>query len=278
MIEIVAAFALLLVLVVGSRSWSNRAGDRRSDRSRMSPGVGERILVAVSHPASGETLGEVAAALARADAGRVSALTVLDPTDTDDVRSLSRAAIDRCEAVAIEGGLRAGGRLRVDTSVATGILHETVEGDASLLVLGWPRLGADGGVVPTVADAIARVPCPLLLARLQGYQWHRIALRVPATSAPQGLEASLRLATGIAERLRDQHRIPLDRLPKEHARADPTQLVVVPVEPAEDAIERALRETAPLGDVLLALCHGPRAAHGRQLLSSAAELYAPPPS
>ncbi|MCC5948160.1 MAG: hypothetical protein JJT89_06860 [Nitriliruptoraceae bacterium] len=281
MIEIVVALGLLLLVGAGARSWATRGPGPRGGRTRTALGIGERVLVAVSHPASGESLGEVASALARPDAGHVAALTVIGPADADadDVRSLSREAIQRCEAVAVEGGLRAQGRLRVDTSTAAGILHETVERDASLLLLGWPRLGADDHPDPAVADAVAEVPCPLLLARLQGYQWRRIVLRVPGTSTDQGLRASLRLATDVAERLGAQHRLPVVCVPTtERASADPSQLIVSPVAPAAEAIELALRQTAPLGDVVLAVCHGPHAAERRALLSSAADLYSPDPS
>jgi len=167
----------------------------------------------------------------------------------------------------------------VDTSVAAGILHETVESDASLLILGWPRLGADGRLPLGIADAVAGVPCPLLLARLQGYQWRRIVLRVPSTPTPGGLRASVRLATDVADRLAHRHRLPVVCLPAtEPATADPAQLIVAPVDACQDAVDRALRDTPPLGDVLLALCHGPRAGERRELLSTAANLYALPPT
>lgn len=271
MAEIVAAFALLALLAVGARRWSTRGG---GGPCRLSVRIGERVLVAVSHPASAHSLAEVATTLARPDAGCVTALTVLDPSDVDDVRPLSREAIRRCEAVATEGGVDTDGRLRVDTSVAAGVLHQTVESDASLLLLGWPRLGVDDRPGPAVADAVAGVPCPLLLARLQGYRWRRIVLRVPAAPTTDGLRASLRLAIDVAERLADQHGVPVSCLPAtDGAAADPSQLVIAPVAPHGAALEQALRKTGPLGDVVLALCHGPDAADRRELLATAADLY-----
>lgn len=273
MAEILTTLVVLILVGVGWWSWTTRHG-----LGAGGPGggvaIGERVLVAVSHPASAESLGEVAAALARGDAGCVTALTVLDRDDVDDVRPLSREAIRRCQAVAVEAGVEADGRLRVDSSVAAGILHQTVESDASLLVLGWPRLGLDHRPAPAVADAVAGVPCPLLLARLQGYRWRRIVLRMPNVPDAVGLEASVRLATDVAERLSRQHGIPVARLrAADVSTADPTDLLVAPVDPLHGAVERALREANPLGDVLLALCHGPDAVARRELLSTAAGLY-----
>lgn len=276
MFEIVGALALALSLCLLVRRWPKGVRDHDAGRSRTPAALGGRVLVAVSNPASGQALGDLATAMARVDDGHVAALAVLGPGDGNDIRSLSRETTRRCGAVATEGGVSASSRLRVDTSVAAGVLHQAVESDASLVVLGWPRLGPGGRPAPAVADAIAGVPCPLLLTRLQGYQRRRIVLRVPVSPIAQGLQASLRLATDVAERLADQHHLPVVCVPvAERVPEDPSQLIVVPVAPTDEALDRALRETAPLGDVVLALCHGTRATERRELLTTAAGLYGP---
>jgi len=237
-------------------------------------GVGRQVLVAVAHPASAEGLGDLAASMARTDRGRVEALSVIDEGSATDVRSLAEETVTRCRASVVDAGVEAATHVRVDRSVGQGILHRTVEIDASLVVLGWPGPG-QAQISPDLLPAVLDSPAPLVLARLQGYRWQRVRLCVPSEVFDEGHRASVRLATDIWRRIGEANDVPIVRDPSA-GMATPevaSELRVVAVAPDRDEVLRAIGGVEPLGDLVVALCHGPCAREHRALLASAERLY-----
>lgn len=268
LVVLVVVLAATIVTVRRLRSGKPGSGDELETR------LGQRVLVAVAHPASAEELGALAGALARADRGRVEALTVLGGDASADVSALAKETVGRCCTAVFDAGVESTGRVRVDTSVGTGVLHRTVEFDASLVVLGWPAPGLDEAC-SGIAPAVSETPAPLLLARLQGYRWERVRLCAPWQAPSEGLGASLHLASEVSERIADAHDIPVVR-ESSLAHAAPevaAELRVLPVPPDADAVRRAIEDAEPLGDLVLVLCHGAGAREHRRLLASAERLY-----
>lgn len=210
----------------------------------------------------------------------MEALSVIDEGSAATVSALAEETVARCSAAVVDGGAEATRRVRVDASVGRGILHRTVELDASLVVLGWPELGEDG-ISPDIAPAITDSPAPLLLARLQGYRWDHIRLCAPASVTDEGMRASLRLATEVCDRIAEAGGLSVTRetpasegpLATSTAADLASELRVVPVAPDPEAVRRTIADAPPLGDLILALCHGPQAREHRPLLASAEQLY-----
>lgn len=271
-VAVVLATALSSVLAVRYRR------DRRAEDRPHEADIGRRVLVGVAHPASAEALGGLAATMSKVARGRVEAVCVLEE-GAADLAPMAEEAVARCGTAVVDGGVEASKRVRVDASIGRGVLHHAVEFDATLVVLGWPGAG-DTGVPSGVEPAIRDLPAPLLLARLQGYPWERIRLHVAGAPTEDGLNASMRLASQVAERLARAHDVPVTR-PVGSGDADPrpeavdavAALTVLPVAPRQDAVRAALREAPQLGDLILALCHGPAAREHRPLLLAAEQLY-----
>lgn len=248
--EIGVTLAVVLVAFLAVRAWR-----RRPDAGPT--GFGSRVLVAVARPSTAVRLSQLAAALAAADRGRVTPVAVLDPRSTTGDRERADETVRRCEATVIEEGLEARGRVRVDASVADGLLHGTLEYDASCLVMGWPSPRDQDRFGGPVDALVARSRVPVLLARLDGYRWRRIVLRVPREPTDAHLRASLRLATEVADRL--GRRLGLDvvctsvttRIPE-----TPSQLVMAPLAARAETSHTALAATSPGSDVVLVIAPG----------------------
>lgn len=233
-------------------------------------------LLGVAHPRSAEALCQLAAALQRSVRGRVLPMTVVE--DAADEGTLARAeeTVRWANVALVDEGLEPAAELRAAERVGDGLLHAALERDASLLVLGWPAVTA-GGDDP-VLDVLRRASCPVLVARLHGYRWARVVLRVPREPTTSGVRASLRLATETAEELAAIHDLPVTCVPADQPLpGDPAELVVTPVAPEEGALARELAASEPLADVVIAVCHGVQAVERRELTAASIRLYAASP-
>lgn len=242
-------------------------------RDGGSGGPSPRILVGVVNPRSAETLVQLAAALVRGTRGHVLPVRVIRPAAEPATVALAEETIGRADAALVDEGLDAGGFVRCDASAADGLLHAAMEREATTLLVGWPSAP---GLRPD--DEVLRLlrlcPCPVLVARLEGYRWRRIVLRVPREPTTSGVRASLRLATETAERLGEKLDLPITCITAdEHLPADAAQLVVAPVAPDEGAVAREFAANVPPGDVVVAACHGALADRQRELTSAATRLY-----
>jgi len=271
--EIAAVLAVLAVASVPLLVHRRRRAHGRS-LDATSAGFGRQVLVAVAHPSSAQGLGDLAATIARTDRGRVEALSVVDEGAAVECRTLAEQTVMRCRTAVIDGGVEATTHVRVDDSVGHGILHRSVEFDASLVVLGWPAPG-ETGTSPDIMQAVSGSPAPLVVARLQGYRWQRVRLCLPSQVTDAGGRASVRLAADICDQIGGAKDVPVVQgLPGESTSRDrASELRVIAVAPDHDAIRRAIEDAEPLGDLVLALCHGPKAQDHRPLLASASRLY-----
>lgn len=246
----------------------------RPPRPDPAQDLGRHVMIGVASPTTATVLSGLGAALARGIRGRVTPFTVV-PTGADEAqRAFAEEAVRRGATTVVEEGLAGDPHLRVDVAVADGLLHGVVQLDASLLVMGWPATDADGRFAAPVEQLVSAAPLPVLVARLDGHRWHRIVLRVPREPMTAGLRASLRAATQASDRLADARGLDVSCVADDApVVADPSQVVISPVAPEPAAIRRAAGRVPARGDVILAICHGPRATEHRPLLSAAVELY-----
>ncbi|MCC5948156.1 MAG: hypothetical protein JJT89_06840 [Nitriliruptoraceae bacterium] len=145
--------------------------------------------------------------------------------------------------------------------------------------LGWPAPGEDGRS-SRIMTAVSDSPAPLVIARLQGYRWQRVRLcgAPDADADPDpGWGASMRLAADLGARIGGAEDVPVVDGASDAGTTPEraSELRVIAVAPDHDAVRRALEDAEPLGDLVLALCHGPQARDHRPLLASATRLYDP---
>jgi hypothetical protein len=261
-VAVVTAVAIaLLVTVLVRRS-------RRVPRATPEPPhLGASVLVPVSRPRSAIHLVDLAEIIAMPDRGRLIALNVVTEDASDEERIAADLILQQAEVACADAGCETDQVLRVARSVAEGVLHAVVERDATLVLCGWPSVRRpDSRLGPPVDRIVAESPAPVVIARLDGHDWQRVAL----AERPGEATASQRLAAEVARRIVDDRGLELER--REDPLVDPTALVVRGVAPEAGALQRAVHAAGEAGDVLLALSHGPAAEDRRPLLPASAEL------
>lgn len=119
----------------------------------------ERILVPVANPETQEHLLALATILAAQGRGQVISLRVVSARNGQRSPAPLRPAP---EAAGTESGAMAQLLVRIDTSIAKGILHTAIEQHASLLIMGWRgKPTFSQSIFGTVLDEVvweARVP------------------------------------------------------------------------------------------------------------------------
>ncbi len=100
--------------------------------------LGRRVVLPVSDRAVSPDQLQVAAAVAKRDAGTVIPLTVLGyGTAPAEVRQRRTTLLDNVERLVLASGAEADSEVRLDSSRSAGILHAAVEHDATCVVIGW---------------------------------------------------------------------------------------------------------------------------------------------
>lgn len=246
------------------------------------------MLVPVTHPKSAVTLLELAVSLAD-PGGLVVPVTVLSPGAGEEEREAAYQLILSAEKTAVDAGVDARGMIDIDPSVANGVLNTALECEATLVVIGWQGRSSHQNIFGSLIDSIAgRSAVPLAVARLGAQAYRRILLPVNDDHLDRTAAGGLRLAVGLATRLRDTTGAPVrvlrsgegrQDLPAEltalsdrihvdprrldlavgaAARAD--DLVVVPVAPTVSGLRAATTHVAwaaPEASLLVALDVGP---------------------
>jgi Kef-type K+ transport system membrane component KefB len=165
--------------------------------------LGQTILVPIVRPESVAPLIWLAAALARVDSGTVIPLAVVGGGADDEEVALRRETAAGAERHALATGADSHGLLRIDTSVADGILHAAREELASLVLLGWKGFATArehlfGGVIDPV---LATSSVPIAVARLQPHTPRRVVLALETGDLEPAVLPSLHLATELVRRI-----------------------------------------------------------------------------
>ncbi|MFN3678799.1 cation:proton antiporter [Thermosynechococcus sp.] len=145
------------------------------------------VVVPVQNPQTQRSLVELAALLARHEAGRVVAMAIvrgqvhMDDPQLDAALNRSRKLVRRAVELAAPYGVEATAAIRIDDDVALGISRFSREQNASLIVLGWSetsslRARLFGNIIDQV---LWSSPCPVAITRLLDAPEHIGSILVP---------------------------------------------------------------------------------------------------
>ncbi|HEY9747477.1 MAG TPA: universal stress protein, partial [Allocoleopsis sp.] len=132
------------------------------------------VVVPVYNPQTEQHLIEMAALLARHEAGRIVPLAIataqmqMDAPPLSSAIQRSEALLANAKAISQEMGVEAEPLLRIDDGIAQGISRASREQDASLIVMGWGRrTGFRARLFGNVLDSVLwSSHCPVAITRL----------------------------------------------------------------------------------------------------------------
>ncbi|ASC72900.1 Na(+)-H(+) antiporter [Halomicronema hongdechloris C2206] len=135
---------------------------------------GFTVVVPVANPLTERYLIEMAALLARHEAGRIIPLTIaqahvhMDEPQLITALERGRGLLRKAEVISQEFGSRADPMIRVDDDVAEGISRTAREHNASLIVMGWsPVQGLRARLFGTLIDSVFwAAHCPVAVTQL----------------------------------------------------------------------------------------------------------------
>ncbi len=208
---------ILLTCLFGTAA-AKRAIERLPAPPHRPKPLGKRIIVPIAPSRSNVSVIEVAAALGKRDSGTVYPVSVLDLGSTNaSVAELRRRMVAVEEQAALSAGCEAQSIVRLDLTPAAGLVHVTVETDATLVVLPWDgrHSGSHDRFSSTADTLLDLAQTPIVIANageLSAYR--RLVLRLDRgdliashSSEPQGDAAAL--AWLVATRLALHLKIPL---------------------------------------------------------------------
>ncbi len=176
--RIVNAVLVVVLLSVLTASWVAARSAPRVAPPTPSPGrLGRMVLVPVSNPDAASDLIRLAGWVAKADGGDVVPFHVVTSPDPARVQQAG-ALVAAAERAGARFGSEVNAHVRVDRSIASGVLNSVVERDASLVMIGWK------GATTTQErlfgslfdDIIERAPCVVAGCRIPVSQPGRIVL------------------------------------------------------------------------------------------------------
>ncbi|MFE1745740.1 cation:proton antiporter [Coleofasciculus sp. H7-2] len=183
-----------------------------SDKTRLDEGNASAshpftVVVPVYNPQTEKYLMEMAALLARHEAGRIVPLAItttnaqMDAPQMEAAFQRSEMLLERATELAGELGVKAEPLLRLDDDIAHGISRASREQKASLIVMGWgKRTGFRARLFGNVIDSVLWAShCPVVVTRLldSPLNFHRILVPVENLTG-QGIQP-LRFAKILAE-------------------------------------------------------------------------------
>ena len=172
-----AVLIVILVTVIVASGVASSASSRVAAPPPSPHRMGRMVLAPIARPESVDEIVRLATWVARADAGQVQPLHVVtapDPTRVAAASSLLRSA----ESSASRLGADVEAVVRVDRSVAAGVVNAVLERDASLVLLGWRgEISTHDRLFGSLLDDIvARVPCVVAACWLPGGDVRRLVL------------------------------------------------------------------------------------------------------
>ena len=194
-----AVLIVILVTVTVSSLVASRSAHRVVPVERTTDQVGRVVLTPVARPETIIEILRLGAWIARADGGRVVPFHVVTSTEPEAV-----AAAEPLMLLVNETAARLGADVdtfvRVDRSVAAGVVHTVAEREATLVVLGWKGESTpkDRVVGSLLDDVVDRVRCTTAVCWLPGSTYSRIALVADGSPIEQSVTNALgrRLSKG----------------------------------------------------------------------------------
>lgn len=159
--RVVNAILIVILVTVVVSSWVAARSAGRVEPLQAPPSrLGRTVLVPIANPEAAPGIVRLAAWTARADGGQVVLFHVVPTPDSASVHA-ARSILAGVESIAAQLGIEADAFVRVDRSIASGVLNTAVERDASLVMLGWRgTVSTRGRFFGSLFDDIVdRAPC-----------------------------------------------------------------------------------------------------------------------
>lgn len=176
--RVVNAVLIVILVTVTVSSWvAARATRGIAVTSKADDRLGTVVLTPIARP---ETMGEIVRLglwLAQSDGGQVVPVHVVTSPDPAAV-ARSQTLTHQVEETATRMGAEVEAFVRVDRSVADGVLNTVVERDATMVLLGWKggSTAKDRVLGSLLDDVVERVPCAIGVCWLPGSTYTRIVV------------------------------------------------------------------------------------------------------
>ncbi|MBW4679521.1 MAG: cation:proton antiporter [Microcoleus vaginatus WJT46-NPBG5] len=165
------------------------------------------VVVPVYNPQTQQYLVEMAAILARHEAGRIVPLAIttahahMDAPQIETALQRCQTLLDRATELGGEMGVKAEPLLRIDYAIDQGISHASREQNANLIVMGWGKQrGFRSRLLGSVIDSVlSSSHCPVAVTRLLDSPLKIRRILVPVESLSDWAMQPLRFAQILAE-------------------------------------------------------------------------------
>lgn len=176
--RIVNAVLIVILITVTIASWAASRSAPKVPLPEPPPfQLGKMVLTPVARPDTSIEIVRIAVWVARADGGRVVPFHVVTSPDARQVEK-AEPLVRHVEEAAARMGADIDAFVRVDRSVAAGVVSTAVERDASLVLLGWKgaTTARDRVLGSRLDDVVDRVPCVTAVCWLPSSVYTRIVL------------------------------------------------------------------------------------------------------
>lgn len=176
--RVVNAVLIVILVTVMISSWTAaRQAPRVTTPAPQLSRIGRMVLTPVARPETTDGIIRVGTWIARADGGRIVPFHVVTSPDATRVREAA-PLLQQIEQAAARLGADIEPFVRVDRSVASGVVNTVIERDASLVLLGWKgEATARDRVLGSLLDDVAdRIPCTTAVCWLPSSVHTRIVM------------------------------------------------------------------------------------------------------
>ncbi len=176
--------------------------------------LGRRVVLPVSDRTSSGHQVRIAAAVAAEDSGTVVPLTVLGyATTPTELRERRDDLVGTVERMVLASGAEAESEVRLDASRSAGVLHSTVEQDATCIVIGWKGWSTrrESFFGESIDSLLASASVPVLVVREASVDEAARRVVVAFDDSDDRLDhrRATELAATVAVRLARSLRVPL---------------------------------------------------------------------
>ena len=234
--------------------------------------LGRRVLLPVSDRTRSGHQVRIAAAVAARDAGTVLPLTVLGYATTPaELRERRDDLVNTVERMVLASGAEAESEVRLDSSRAAGVLHSSIEKDATCVVVAWKGWSTlrESFFGESLDALLTSASVPVLVVRAATVEDvpRRVVVAFDDSDDRLDHRRASELAATVAERLARSMRIPLvackasERSPSDLDEvADHVQVA------SEGGLSELLRTATVPGDVIVKALPSARAGFGGRFL------------
>ena len=183
--RVVNAVLIVILVTVIVSSWAATSYAPRVTTPGQQPSrIGRMVLTPVARPDTISQIMRVGLWIARADGGRVVPFHVITSPEPQRVRNAAPLLVE-IEETSARLGADMEPFVRVDRSVASGVVNTVIERDASLVLLGWKGESTtrDRVLGTLLEDVVDRIPCMTAVCWLPSSVYTRVVMITAAESA-----------------------------------------------------------------------------------------------